>query len=130
MEGREVNFDHIVFNTKLKTFTIDKGSVGTYDYRNIKSAKVVSEDAHYTGKSEPFEHQVVVSRILQTSQIFTKNVHIGVEIVMKDNTKLYVYVEGEASQCNSLQWHKQLRAADEVIELIKVIVRKYKEDIE
>ncbi len=121
----EINFGHIVFDKEEKTFTIDKGSVGTYSYLEIKSARIVSEDSHYTERSEPFSHQVVVSRILQTMQFFPKDVYIGVEIVMKDERKLYVYIEGEASQCNSLEWHEQLREADEVIDFIKKIIKKY-----
>ena len=121
----EITFDHIVFDKEAKTFTIDKGSVGTYSYCDIKSAKIVSEDSSFTNISEPFSHQVVVSRILQTMQFFPKNVFVGIEIVMKDNRKLYVYVADEANQCNSLEWHEQLRKADEVIAFVKKIIAKY-----
>lgn len=120
----ELTFNNLIIRKEEKTFEILKGSIGVYSYLKLKKAKIVSEDSKFTGKSDIFSHQVVVSRILQSSPLFTKNVYIGIEMLMNDDQVLYVYVSDKANQSNSLLWHEDLKKADEIMKILNKIITK------
>lgn len=119
-----LKFENMEFDKESKTFTVLKGSKGTYDYTEIAECEILNENAKYTGKEEPFTHHIYASP-LQIDTIFPKNVFVGIKIVMKNNDKVYVYISNEKVQTNSLTFYKDRENAVKIKELIKKIITKY-----
>lgn len=123
----QLAFRNIVFDKQHKTFTISKGSVGTYPYTEIAICNMLNEKAKYTNKEAPFTHTTYAAP-LQVDTIFPSEVLVGLQFIMKDSTKLYVYISDESSLTNSLQFYKDREEAVKIKELVKRIIKKYKDE--
>lgn len=123
MEMRK-EFKNCYFDLDTKELVIDKGSVGKYIYTEIKKCDILNEDAKYTGKTEPFLHQVLANS-LQPVAMHTSNVLVGIKIVLNSSEKLYIYVSDKPTQPNSLQFYDDRRNAEEIKAIIDKIISKY-----
>lgn len=119
-----LKFENVEFNKENQEFTVFKGSEGTYSYTEIVECEMLNENIKYTGKEEPFTHHIYASP-LQMDTIFPKNVLVGIKLVMKDTSKVYIYVSNEKVQTNSLSFYKDRENAIKIRELVKKIIKKY-----
>lgn len=122
----ERKFSNIIFDTDTKTFTIAKGSVGVYSYKDIKKCNIVYEDAKYTGKSPMFDHQSI-GGVGANPYYSGAKIHTGIRIILKDETILYVYISDTSTMINTLDFFAYQKQAEEVKSFINKIIEKYKE---
>lgn len=120
----EVIFNNIYFDKETKTFTITKGSVGTYSYTEIIKCSILFEDSRYTGKTAMFDHQTIGGTGVYSWANDTKS-YAGLRLKMKDGNMLYVYISDTPKMVNTLDFFKDEREAKKVREFIMKIIRKY-----
>ena len=120
----EIRFSNIIFDTDTKTFTITKGSVGAYSYKDIKKCNVVYEDAKYTGKKPMFDHQTI-GGVGANPYYSGARAHVGLRILMKDDSILYVYISDVSTMINTLDFFAYQKEAKEAKEFIQKIIHKY-----
>lgn len=115
---------NICFYEKDHTFTIAKGDVGTYSCDDVSGCQILYEDNKYKGKTPMFSHLVWIGGlqpIWHTSDIWT-----GICFTMKDGKKVYGYISNEATQLNTLQFHKDTKEAEEIYKSVLRIITKDK----
>ena len=101
-------FSNLIFETDTKTFTILKGSIGTYSYKEIKKCNVLYEDAKYTGKTPMFDHQTI-GGVGANPYLSDTKAYIGLRLIMKNGAILYVYLTDKPHMLNTLDFYKQMR---------------------
>ena len=118
-------YKNVKFDKNNKNMNIEKGSVGVYSYVNIKKCSIHHEEERWHGKEEPFTHCSLVMP-LSGGGICSTNVLTGLKLIMKDGTKIYIYISNEANQINSLNFYTDLKEAERVKKIIDKIIDKYK----
>lgn len=114
MKKTELKLSGILFNQDKQTFTITLGDIGEYQVQDVKKVHVVYEDAQFYGKSAPFSHKMLISRM---EPLFAgmKQVYIGLEFTMKDNKKCYAYLSDKKLQQYADDFNKLTEAANNLI---------------
>lgn len=119
LRKHRVHFKNVYFNTDQKSFTIYKGSVGTYKYPEICKCKMMVEYENMYGE---IEHLAQYNMKEQTSMVFVK-----VLLYLKNEDVLEVCISNQSVQLNSRQFYIDQNIAKDLITFIKRIIKKYKE---
>lgn len=97
-----------------QTFQILSGSKGIYPLKDVCKCQIIFEDAKFHNEEHPFP---LDHRILVTSHDFwwvNRKVYIGLEIELKDERKLYVYVSNDEKVQNSEAFKKYMEQARQI----------------
>lgn len=117
----------VVFYKENKTFTILKGNVGTYSYKEIKKCSIAGEHAAFKGKRKPFTQTVLITTVFN-SVFADKKFYLGLMVLMKDNTKLHIYMSEKACVKNTERYFKDLKQAKEISKIMNQCIKKYKNE--
>lgn len=117
-------FKNLLFDTDTKTFTITKGSVGTYSYMDITKCSILYEDAKFTGKTPMFSHQSIGGRGVNPFYSGAK-VYAGLRFMMKNKEVLYVYVSDTPNLINTFDFFDDQNEAQKIKEYVQKIIKKY-----
>lgn len=124
MKENMIRFDSVIFDKEKKTFTVLDGSKGTYSYKEIVRCSILSEDANYKGKTDPFVHQVL-SGVTVPMAIIERSIYVGLKIKMSDGSIIAVYVSKEKTRMNTDVYFKDMEEAKKIKQLIDTIIKKY-----
>lgn len=117
-------FDGVSFDTSEKTFTIENGTQGTFDYRTVKRALVLNEKAKFKGSQPPFTqllpHGPGIPAILTDPYVY-----VGVKVVLEDETILGIYTSKEKTQIGTDQYISDRERAKEIEAFFLKIIHKY-----
>lgn len=117
-------FDGVSFNTTEKTFTIENGTHGTFDYRTVKRALVLNEKAKFKGSQPPFTqllpHGPGIPAILTDPYVY-----VGVKVVLDDETILGIYTSKQKTQIGTDQYISDRERAKEIEAFFLKIIYKY-----
>lgn len=117
-------FKNLLFDTDTKTFTITKGSVGTYSYMDITKCSVLYEDSKFSGKTSMFSHQSIGGRGVNSFNSGAK-VYAGIRFVMKNEEMLYVYISDAPNLINTFDFFDDQKEAQKIKEYVQKIIKKY-----
>lgn len=106
-------FDAIEFDDNTKTFTIKRGSVGTYPYETLIDCKVLNEDAKFYGKTKPFEHQVLGGTTF-VSMLGEPGLYVGLKLTTSNHDILAVYVSGTKTYANTDVYLEDRKVGDKI----------------
>lgn len=120
-------FSNLTFDLNDKTFVIHEGSVGVYDYRQIKKCAIVYEDAKFTDKTEMFQHLVIINTEI-FRPVYMRHVCTGIKFTMKNNEILYVYLSKQKLSQWDTRFDKERKEAESIVSFCKKIIDKYKEN--
>ena len=118
-------FKNIKFDLDSKEFLIEKGNVGSYDYREIVSAEIVYEKGKTQNMENPF-HQCFRERDLQLCTWSSGFVLVGIKINFKDEKSVFAYISEKGNQWQSLGFYDDVRNAQEIEKFLKIICNKNK----
>ena len=118
-------FKNIKFDLDSKEFLIEKGNVGTYDYREIVSAEIVYEKGKTQNMDNPFQ-QCFRERDLQLRTGSSGFVLVGIKINLKDEKSVFVYISEKGNQWQSLDFYDDVRKAQEIDKFLNIICKKNK----
>lgn len=116
--------DNVVFNKATQSFTIIKGSKGTYAYKDVLKARVVNEDAKHYGSDEIFKHTVLAD-YFQPWGLHPKKVYVGLDITLTDEKHVYLYISEIAKEINTLDYHSDRHIGEDLREKFIHIKAKY-----
>lgn len=123
------NFKNIQFNLEEKTFTINKGTVGTYSYLDIINCKVLNENAKDVKLNEEASTITKVAKGLASNiGNFPTDIFVEVQLEMKDKTILKVILSDQELSINTLDFHKDRQEAKDIVAFVKKIIAKYNEE--
>lgn len=113
----KVNFRNIRFNTENKTFSIDKGDVGTYSYLDIKKCKIIEENIDYYNDL----HKIADYSINKEKG----KVRFKVLFRMKDEQIVTAIISNDYVDIHSMYYYVDLRMSEQIVRLTKRIIKKY-----
>lgn len=112
---------NVKFNKDTKTFEIQCGDIGIYNYSDLMQSRVVFEDAKYYQRSKPFSHQLLISTF-ESFFITIKNCYVGVEIVLKNGEKKYIYVSNNMQRHHTDMFNRDVEIANKLRDKFKKII--------
>ena len=113
----DTEYNSIKFDFENKTFQILNGTKGTFSLNHIERCAVLNEKANKKGKQEPFL-ALMPEKGLPTGILSTPYLFVGIRIIMKDGSKLAVYISENKTQVGTEQYEKDREKAKEIVYLL------------
>ncbi len=109
-------YDCVEIDLDKNVYNIKNGSIGTYSIDDIKTAKVLNEQASFKGKSKPFLHQY-----LGGTSFFAPvepRLYVGIKIVTKNDDVLAIYVSKNPVIYNSDLFFNDTKLAKRIAKIL------------
>ncbi|MEJ8737736.1 hypothetical protein WKT02_09790 [Erysipelotrichaceae bacterium HCN-30851] len=114
----KTDYSSVKIDFGKRTFQILDGTEGIFSLNDIERCVVLNEKASKKGKQESFL-ALMPEKGLPTGILSTPYLFVGIRIIMKDGTKLAIYISKNKTQVGTEQYKKDREEAKKIVNILE-----------